>query len=76
MFFFSPFCPFNWADPGADQMDVHGEERLPRHHLPQLEARLQCGPHHVLPAAGNTRATATTSADPDKALVTFEHSMI
>ena len=41
--------------PDADQMDVHREEGLPFHHLSQLEARLQCGPHHVLPAAGNAR---------------------
>lgn len=59
-------------------MDVHGEEGLPRHHLPQLEARLQRGPHHVLPAAGNTTTTTTTdpTAGPDEALVPFERLMI
>ena len=47
-------------------MDVHSKEGLPRYHLPQLEARIQRGPHHVLPAAGNAHtASAASTVNPE-----------
>lgn len=39
---------------GSNQMDVHSQEGLQRHNLPQLEAWLQRGSDHVLFTAGES----------------------